>query len=70
MVGIITTKNDLYFKNGKQKKEFMLCESKDKIKELKRLHGRKIIQCAGATCPYYSLGCKKWGLGSIKKNFN
>ena len=29
------------------------------IKELKRLYGRKIIQCAGVMCPYYSLGCKK-----------
>lgn len=51
--------SELYFKNEKQKKKFMLCESKDKITELKRLHGRKIIQCAGSNCPYYSLGCKK-----------
>ena len=48
---------DLYYKNGKQKKKHMLCESKEKIAELKRLYGRKIIQCAGAMCPYYSLGC-------------
>ena len=50
---------DLYYKNGKQKKKYMLCESKEKIAKLKRLYGRKIIQCAGANCPYYSLGCKK-----------
>ena len=50
---------DLYYKNGKQKKKYMLCESKEKIAELKRLYGRKIIQCAGVMCPYYSLGCNK-----------
>lgn len=50
---------DLYYKNGKQKKKYMLCESKEKIAELKRLYGRKIIQCAGKMCLYYSLGCKK-----------
>ena len=55
----MTNKNDLYFKNGKQKKKYMLCENKEKIAELKRLYGKKIIQCVGAMCPYYSLGCKK-----------
>ena len=50
---------DLFYKNGKQKKKYMLCKSKEKIAELKRLYGRKIIQCAGAMCPSYSLGCKK-----------
>lgn len=59
MVGIMTIKNDLYFKNGKHKKKYMLCESKEKIEELKRLYGKKIIQCAGASCPYYSRGCKE-----------
>ena len=50
---------DLYYKNGKQKKKYMLCYSKEKIAGLKRLYGKTIIQCAGANCPYYSLGCKK-----------
>lgn len=50
---------DLYYKNGKQKKKYMLCENKEKIAELKRLYGRKIIQCADAMCPYYSLCCNK-----------
>lgn len=50
-------KKKLYYKNGKQKKKYMLCENKEKIAELKRLYGKKIIQCAGAMCPYYSLGC-------------
>ena len=36
MVGIMTIKNDLYFKNGKQKKKYMLCESKEKIAELQK----------------------------------
>lgn len=51
--------SDLYFKNGQQKKKYMLCESKEKIAELKRLYGIKIIQCAGCCCPYYCCGCKK-----------
>lgn len=49
----------MYFKNGKQKKKYELCERKENIIKLKRLYGKKIIQCAGAVCPYYSLGCKK-----------
>ena len=52
-------KENLYYKNGKQKKKYMLCESKGKIAQLKRLYGKKVIQCAGAMCPYYSLGCNK-----------
>lgn len=54
-----TMSDDLYFKNGKQKKKYMLCESKEKIAMFKRLYGRKIIQCVGCCCPYYSRGCKK-----------
>lgn len=50
---------DLYYKNGNQKKKYEVCESKGKIAEFKRLYGKKIIQCAGVMCPYYSLGCKK-----------
>ena len=48
---------DLFYKNGKRKKKYMLCESKEKLAEFKRLYGKKIIQCAGVGCPYYSLGC-------------
>ena len=56
--------NDLYFKNGKAKKQYCLCLSREKIAELYRLHGRTIIQCAGNGCPYYSRGC---GRSNIKK---
>ena len=50
---------DLFYKNGKQKKKYMPCESKEKVAELKRLYGKKIIQCAGAMCPYYFWGCDR-----------
>lgn len=49
--------NDLYFKNGKAKKKYCLCLSKEKRAELKRLYGYEIIQCAGIGCPYYRIGC-------------
>lgn len=51
--------NDLYFKNGKQKKKFELCESREHKAQFKRLYGREIVQCAGMNCPYYALGCRK-----------
>lgn len=52
----------LYFKNGKAKKKYCLCLSKEKKAELKRLYGRTIIQCAGTECPYYSLECGRENL--------
>ena len=52
-------KTELFFKNGKQKKKYMLCENNEKIMELKRLYGRKIVECVDIMCPYYSLGCKR-----------
>ena len=56
--------NNLYFKNGKAKKKYCLCLSKEKIAELKRWYGYEIIQCAGCECPYYAIGC---GRENIKK---
>ena len=47
----------LYFNNGKPKKTYMLCLSREKIAEIKRLYGHEIIQCAGSECPYYAIGC-------------
>lgn len=58
---------DLYFKNGKAKKKYCLCLSREKIAELKRLYGRTIIQCAGVFCPYYSIGCGRENLKNKKE---
>ena len=49
--------SELFFKNGKAKKKYCLCLSKEKRTELKNLYGYEIIQCAGLGCPYYSVGC-------------
>lgn len=56
--------SDLYHKNGKAKKKYCLCLSREKRAEMKRLYGYEIIQCAGCGCPYYSRGC---GRENIKK---
>lgn len=55
------TKN-LYYKDGRAKKKYCLCLSREKRAELKRLYGRDIIQCAGNACPYYSIGCGRMRL--------
>lgn len=47
----------LFFKNGKARKSFCKCTSKEKRKEFKKLYGREIIQCAGLQCPFYPIGC-------------
>lgn len=54
--------NDLFYKNGKAKKKYCLCLSREKIAELKRLYGYTIIQCAGCGCPYYAVGCGRKNL--------
>lgn len=60
-------KDALYFKNGRAKKSLCLCLSKEKRAELKRLYGRDIIQCAGNSCPYYSVGCGRANLERFKE---
>ena len=57
--------SDLYHKNGKAKKKYCLCLSREKRAEMKRLYGYEIIQCAGCGCPYYSRGC---GRENIKEH--
>ena len=57
-------KKYLFFKNGKAKKSFCKCISKEKIREFKKLYGREIIQCAGLQCPFYEVGC---GISNIKE---
>lgn len=54
--------NDLFFKNGKAKKKYCLCLSREKKAELKRLYGYEIIQCAGRECPYYAGKCGRMNL--------
>jgi len=58
--------DDLYFKNGKMKKKYMMCESKEYLTEIKNVNGYKSTDeinkswvCAGNRCPYYGKGCKK-----------
>lgn len=60
--------NDLYYKNGKAKKKYCLCLSREKIAELYRLHGRTIIQCAGNSCPYYSRDCGRYNIKRFETN--
>lgn len=57
-------KKYLFFKNGKAKKTYCRCISKQKISEFRRLYGRTIIQCAGLECPFYPIGC---GMSNIKE---
>ena len=61
------TNDELFFKNGRAKKSLCLCLSKEKRAELKRLHGRDIIQCAGNSCPYYSVECGRENIESFEK---
>lgn len=57
-------KKYLFFKNGKAKKSFCKCISKEKKREFKKLYGVEIIQCAGLQCPFYEVGC---GISNIKE---
>lgn len=47
----------LFFKNGKAKKTYCQCLSREQLAMFKRLYGYKIVQCAGNSCPYYAIGC-------------
>ena len=58
---------DLFFKNGKAKRKHCLCLSPEKRKEMKRLYGYEIIQCAGCECPYYSIGCGRQNIREHKE---
>ena len=63
--------NDLFYKNGKAKKKYCLCLSPEKRKEMKRLYGKEIIQCAGCECPYYVIGeCGRQNLKEREKKEN
>lgn len=47
----------LFTKGGKAKKQYCQCLSREQQAMFKRLYGYKIIQCAGNSCPYYSIDC-------------
>lgn len=47
----------LFTKSGKAKKSYCQCLSREQRAMFRRLYGREIIQCAGNSCPYYSIDC-------------
>ena len=55
--------NDLYFKNGKPKKKYMLCRNSQYINEIKSINGSYDIDwtCGGLLCPFYTKGCDDKG---------
>ena len=54
---------ELYFKNGKPKKKYMLCRDPEYIREIERINGRYNIDwtCGGLRCPFYTCGCDDKG---------
>lgn len=55
--------SDLYFKNGKPKKKYMLCRNPEYIREIIGINGSYDINwvCGGNSCPFYSRGCDDKG---------
>ena len=60
-------KDALYFKNGRAKKSLCLCLSREQQAMFKRLYGRTVIQCAGNSCPYYSVGCGRENIQEFER---
>ena len=54
---------ELYFKNGKPKKKYMLCRDPEYIREIESINGRYDINwtCGGLRCPFYTYGCDDKG---------
>lgn len=54
---------DMFYKDGKPKKKFMLCYDREYIKELKKIYPNVapggIGVCGGLRCPLYAIGCGK-----------
>lgn len=50
---------ELYFKNGKPKKKYMLCRDPEYIREIISINGHYNIDwvCGGLRCPLYTHGC-------------
>lgn len=55
--------SELYFKNGKAKKKYCLCLTKEYQSEIKRINGYININwiCGGLRCPLYKTGCGSKG---------
>ena len=55
--------SELYFKNGKPKKKYMLCRTPEYIREIIRINGNYNIDwvCGGNRCPFYGCGCDDRG---------
>lgn len=55
--------SELYFKNGKPKKKYMLCRDPEYIREIISINGSYDINwtCGGNRCPFYSCGCDDKG---------
>ena len=55
--------SELYFKNGKPKKKYMLCRDSEYIREIISINGNYNIDwvCGGDRCPFYSCGCDDKG---------
>ena len=55
--------NDMYFKNGKPKKMYMMCRSPEYIREVTHINGycNPDWICAGGRCPLYGIGCDNKG---------
>ena len=61
-------KRYLFFKDGKPKKTYCRCLSREQISMFKKLYGREIIQCAGSSCPFYSVSCGRELLKIYRSN--
>lgn len=60
------SKEYLFTKSGKAKKQYCLCLSREQRAMFKRLYGHEIIQCAGNSCPYYSIECGRDNIEEYK----
>lgn len=61
---------DMYFKDGRPKKKFMLCYDRSYIKELQKYYPYITLGapgvCGGLRCPLYTTGCY-YNEGNIDK---
>jgi len=56
--------SELYFKNGKPKRKYMLCRDPEYIREIISINGIYDLfwTCGGLRCPFYSTGCDDRGM--------
>ena len=56
--------SELYFKNGKPKKKYMLCRDPEYQASVRRINGSYCSvsnMCGGLSCPLYRTGCDNRG---------